>query len=142
MAVRDPNTRIRVRKEFPGKTAAQQSFIAECDINTIMRKYEQNGIITHLNSRGGQYGNFIGFQDYQTSMNQIIEAQNAFDSLPSSLRKRFNNDAAAFLEFCQDEKNLDEMYELGLAVKAREEPVGDDVPIPDTSHPEPEEGAS
>ena len=47
-------------------------------------------------------------------MNQIIAAQEAFNSLPSDIRKKFDNDPAEFLEFVSDEKNNDEMIQMGL----------------------------
>ena len=47
-------------------------------------------------------------------MNQIIAEQEAFNSLPSDIRKKFDNDPAEFLEFVSDEKNNDEMIQMGL----------------------------
>ena len=47
-------------------------------------------------------------------MKQVIEAEKAFDALPSKVRSRFKNQPVEFLEFCSDEANRDEMAELGL----------------------------
>jgi phage internal scaffolding protein len=43
-----------------------------------------------------------------------------FNDLPSSIRSRFGNDPAAFLDFVNDEGNADEMIKLGLIEKTGE----------------------
>lgn len=98
--------------DIPSMT--HQCFAQECDINLIMARYQKTGIIEHVRSVEGRYGDFISSPDYHTAMNEIIAAQDAFDSLPSSLRARFENDPARFLDFVHDEKNRDEMIQLGL----------------------------
>jgi len=105
---------IRVRKKFLGETMAKQSFKDECDINGIMARFQDSGLIDHVNKFKGDYGDFTNVQDYHTSMNQIIAAQAAFDSLPSGVRARFGNQPAEFLNFVEDEDNIDEMREMGL----------------------------
>lgn len=94
---------------------AKQSFKDECDINTLMERYQRSGVIEHVNRFGGRYGDFTGVQDYQASVNQVLEAQEAFMTLPSSVRKRFDNDPGVFLDFVMEPSNLDEMVSLGLA---------------------------
>lgn len=54
-------------------------------------------------------------------------AQEQFAALSSKIRKRFNNDPVELLKFVSDAKNLEEMYELGLAVKPA--PIADSEPI-------------
>lgn len=95
-------------------TMTHQSFKNECDINLIISKFEKTGLIEHVNKVHGNYGDFIDSVDYQYCMNQVLEARESFSSLPSKIRKRFDNDPRLFLEFAQDERNRDEMIELGL----------------------------
>lgn len=106
-----------------------------CDIGNVMKKYEATGLLTHVNTHQGQYGNFIGYEDYHASLNQIISAQAAFNSIPANIRARFNNDAATFLEFVQDPANGEELIKLGLATpRASEAPPaesGTTPPLPD-----------
>ena len=48
-----------------------------------------------------------------------------FADLPSSIRTKFNNDPAQYLDFVQDPEKLEEMRELGLALadpEAEKEP--------------------
>lgn len=110
---RRPHARVQTHPEGP--SLCKQSFKDECDINKIMKKYVQTGIIEHLNEHKGRYGNFIGYEDYQTSLNQIHEAQDAFLKLPANIRSKFQNNPALFLAFVQNPENLDEMREMGLA---------------------------
>lgn len=106
--------RERVSVKFTKPSLAQQSFKDECDINNIMARYERTGMIEHVNTYQGQYGDFIGFPDYHEAMNAVKEAENMFMTLPSSIRERFDNNPETFLAFAQDENNQDEMIRLGL----------------------------
>lgn len=100
-----------------GKSMAQQNFKAECDINNIMKKYETTGYLTDpLNpgTRQPLFGDYTDLPDYQTAQNIIVEGREAFASLPSRLRKRFDNDPVTLLQFLSDPANHDECVELGL----------------------------
>ena len=124
-----PLTRLRVAKHFPTPSLAKQSFKEECDINNIMRKFEKQGLVDHLNTHKGDYGDFIGFQDYQSSLNQILSAQEAFMTIPSKIRFTFNNDPIEFLKFVHDPANEAEMVAMGLA-RERPTEVQEEPPTP------------
>lgn len=94
----------------------KQSFRDECNVNNIMAKFEKTGLLDHLNTHQGDYGNFIGFDDYHSSMNQVREADEAFLTIPAAIRARFNNSSSEFLKFAQDPDNHDQMVDLGLAI--------------------------
>ncbi len=47
-------------------------------------------------------------------MRTVTVAQDMFDHLPSSIRNRFANDPALFLDFVQDADNRVEAIELGI----------------------------
>lgn len=89
----------------------------DCDINNIIRKYDLNGVIIHVNKSVAQYGDFTQTNEYQDSLNTVIEAETAFLELPSHIRKKFGNDPGAFFEFATDPKNSEQMVDLGLAHK-------------------------
>lgn len=101
-------------KACPSMT--KQAFVAQCDINNILRQYKTTGMIAHVRSNAeiGRYEDLPDEVDFQESLNLVKSAQEAFDSLPSKLRNRFANDPAQFLAFCSDPANLEEMGELGL----------------------------
>jgi len=114
ITIRKRNDRVRTSITFPDKTMAKQSFADECNINTIMSKYQKTGLIDHVNRVAGSYGDFTSVQDYQLSLNQVIQAQDAFDQLPSTVRKRFGNNPSELMAFLQDPDNRDEAVKLGL----------------------------
>lgn len=114
LEIRKPYTREAVQIDAGGESRTKQSFKKECDINQIMAKYQKTGAITHFNKHQQNYGMADG-QTFQEAMNLVCEAQEMFNDLPSSIRSRFGNDPAAFLDFVQDESNVDEMVKLGLA---------------------------
>lgn len=112
---------------------AQQQFRDECDINNILERFNVTGQLP-VTPLEPQFGDFSGIRDYQTALNAVIAAQDSFDSLPARVRERFANDPAAFVDFCLDESNRDEMKVLGLlneaalaAVSSPTEPVSGEV---------------
>lgn len=123
--------RRRVQFETTGQTMTRQSHKAECDINNIVNRFNKDGVITHLQKHGEKYDDVTG-ADYRQWMNKLVEAQQMFDELPSNVRNRFGNDPGAFLDFVQDEKNLPEMRNLGLAKGLPENPADSTLMSPNT----------
>lgn len=105
--------RKRVQFVPSGKTRTKQSMAAECNINNIMAKYQKTGAISHLNTHGAQY-DFATSIDFSDAMRLVTTAQEMFNGLPSSIRTRFANDPAQFLDFVQNADNEAEMRKLGL----------------------------
>jgi len=101
---------------------AQQHFKEECDINTILQKFNITGILPEA-PLSPRYGDFSGIGDYHTAMNRVLAAKTEFESLPAQIRARFQNDPAQLIEFLQDENNRPEAEELGLVEKAAAEVV-------------------
>lgn len=112
--VRKPYERSRSSVSFSKPTRTKQAFKAECDINTIMSKYQNTGIIEHVQRVRGSYGDFTSVQEYQLSLQQVIDAQEAFEALPSRIRSRFDNDPSHLLAFLEDPANAEEAVKLGL----------------------------
>lgn len=106
--------RGRVTIKFTEPTLTKQSFKDECNINLIMAKYQKSGAITHLQNHEGSYG-FASAVDFTESMQIVTKANSMFADLPSSIRTKFENEPAKFLEFVQNPENAKELVELGLA---------------------------
>jgi phage internal scaffolding protein len=104
----------RVRSAVGSESRTKQSFRTECNINKIMEKHQRTGLINHLSTKSPLYGDFSEMNDYHTSYNRVLDAQKEFLTLPSRLRKRFDNDAGKLMNFLHDPKNLDEAIKLGL----------------------------
>lgn len=107
------------------ESLTQQHFANEADINHIMARYERTGVLVdplHVAMRTPMYGEFSTSVEYQEALNMIINAQEAFDELPATVRKRFNNDPVEMLAFLEDVTNRDEAVRLGI-VQAEEKEI-------------------
>lgn len=124
------NHRRRLSYVNVGESATKQSFKDECDINVIMKRYEQSGVLQHLARGEPQYVDASSL-DYQASMELVVAAREQFMALPSRVRERFQNDPAQMLAFVEDRANLDEARELGLVPPKVEERVTPVRIIPD-----------
>ena len=104
--------------ESVNPTMTQQHFRDECDINNIMARYEQTGLlIDPLTARSGGspiFDDFSDIPDLMTAQNKLIEAQQMFELLPSRIRKDFDNDPVKFVEFCQNPDNEDKLRDYGI----------------------------
>ena len=101
---------------------AQQHYKEECDINTILEKFNITGMLPE-NTLSPRYGDFTGIGDYHTAMNRVFAAQEEFEALPAQIRARFDNDPAQLIEFLENSDNRPEAEELGLVEKATAEAV-------------------
>lgn len=108
----------RYQTKIEGTSMTKQIFKDECNINNIMAKFERTGAIDHYAKYAPHYGDATNV-DLQDALNTVISAQEMFDELPATLRKRFSNDPGEFLDFVQNPENQEEMYELGLKVDKR-----------------------
>lgn len=103
------------------KSRTQQQFKDECDINVIMSRYDNNMNLIppdlFVKNNKGVYGDFSTVKDYQSSLNQIIEAEDSFMALPAKVRAKFNNNPQELFAFLNDKKNYDEAINLGLITK-------------------------
>lgn len=114
--------------ERDGMPGALQAFKDECDINRIMSGYQKSGAVNWLEKRQGQYLDVTAI-DFMDAMQTVVKGREMFEELPSSIRDRFRNDPAEFLDFMHNPENADEMYKLGLAVR-KEPPVEEPAPPP------------
>lgn len=117
---------------------AVQSERDEVDINTIVRRFGLTGRLPD-DVRLPQYGDFTGITDYREALHAVMAADEAFMKLPAELRGRFHNDPQAFLVFCSDEKNREELGRLGL-LKPPKEPV-EAIPVRVLADPPPKDTA-
>ena len=101
---------------------AQQHYKEECDINTILEKFNVTGLLPQA-PLSPRYGDFTGVSDYHTALNRVYAAQEEFDALPAQIRARFDNDPANLIEFLENSDNRPEAEELGLVEKAAAEVV-------------------
>lgn len=128
MATTQPKVRnrfqtVRCPIEIQGESRTQQHFADECDINYIVNRFNKTGVVTHLATTAQQFME-IDPITLQEALNQSIEAQESFDSLPSKVRQAFGNDPMEFLNAVHDPNSKDKLIELGLIAA----PVTEEVP--------------
>lgn len=98
----------------------------DCDINNIMDKYVRYGTLPNVETREPIYADATTLPcDYLEALTIVNNAQDAFNSLPSNVRKEFNNNPSELLEFINDSNNYEKAIELGLIPKpeAPAEPI-------------------
>ena len=88
----------------------------EVDINTIVRRFGLTGKLPAEPVVAPQYGDFTEVVDYQTALNAVIAADEAFMQMPADVRARFSNNPALFVDFCSNDANREEAKKLGLLV--------------------------
>ena len=112
--------KIESSMDFDGvESMTKQHHKEECDINNILAKFQRTGVLEFAQQHAPQYADVTGV-DFRTAMETVATAQEMFADLPSSLRNRFSNDPAMFLDFVQDPENRAEAAGLGL-LEARAE---------------------
>lgn len=107
---------------LPSRT--QQHFAEEVDINTIVKRFGLTGELPE-NVPHILQGDFTNVLDFQSAMDMVVAAREAFMEQPAEVRARFDNDPQKFLQFTSNKDNLDEAIKLGLvrqeSVSARAE---------------------
>jgi phage internal scaffolding protein len=103
-------------------SATSQEFLAESNINTIMRRYVNKGILPSGNPRRPMYGDFMNVGDFLEAQQRFLSARELFSTLPASLRQKLHNNPAEFLVWVADPANKDEAERHGL-LRAATTPV-------------------
>lgn len=116
----------------------EQSHKKEVNINNIIQRHGIDLIqkTAHLASTEFQFDDIAG-NDFTEAMLKVTKAQQTFDSMPSEVRKKFDNSPAQFMDFVQDPENQNALVEMGLAERLpTPEPMQVEVINPPTTNPE------
>lgn len=116
-----PRRKTTFKTRGPSKT--KQHFKNDCDINVIIKKHRDQGILPQMIRQNPIYGDFSSVPTFQNALNTVIKAQQQFEALPANIRERFHNDPEKFLEFATNASNAEEMVRLGLAIKRPSEAI-------------------
>ena len=119
-------TGVKSGIKFVDPSATLQSFKDDADINCIIARYENTGVLVDPTvpvSRTPEFGDFSEMPSYQDAQNVIIAARNAFDALPSKIRERFNNDPAAYFDFVRSLKEGSEEFDEAISLGIINKPV-------------------
>lgn len=106
-----------VQLTFSLPSLTEQHHKADCDINTIARRYQRTGLLP-TNGKTPLYGDFTATPaSYSDAVSLLRGANEWFEALPSNLRNRFKNDPERILQFMEDPANRKECEKLGLLPK-------------------------
>lgn len=105
-----PDTRVY----FEGKGRTRQSMKDECDINRILGRFKQSGMITHVAQRSPVYADVSDVTDYREAVERVERTDEFFQGLPAKVRAKFGHDPVSFLDFMSDPGNEAEARDLGL----------------------------
>jgi phage internal scaffolding protein len=104
-----------------GPSLTRQEFAEECDINTIMQRYEQTGVINHVARTEPLYLDYTAVpRDLQSAMNFMRDAASEFMRLPAHIRREFGEDPAKFVAFAENPANVEKMRSWDLAKRPPE----------------------
>lgn len=123
------------------QTPVIQSAKDECDINTIVARFGIGGEMPPV-GRMPTYGDFTTVTDYRTALHAVRAAEERFMALPADVRRSFDNDPAAFVDFCADEKNAEQLRKWNMlsdeALEARQAQLAADALAAAVPAPKPE----
>lgn len=105
-----------------GESLTQQHFKEECDVINIIKRHDRNGIIEHVQRGQARYGDFSNVADYREALDLVRDAQNEFMTIPSDIRKKFDNDPGKFYEFVSNPDNKEELKTMGFITSEVEVP--------------------
>lgn len=114
--------------KFEDDSRTEQCFKDECDINNIVRQ-PNLGInpFSTISNRQAQFGDFSDMKDFHSAMNIVTKAQQEFEQMPSVIRRRFHDNPAEFMDFVNDENNIEEGIKLGIYERKPHTSVKSDV---------------
>ncbi len=128
--------RVRHQVDLGGKSRTHQSFAEECDVNVVMRRFANNGVLPTQNKSQPTYGDFSTVGSFLDAQVAVIKATDDFMALPSAVRTACDNDPGKFLQMCADPDRQDELIELGLKEADVPPTMVRVVPDPDAAEPE------
>lgn len=116
---------MRVIAPQSGELITKQEMKAECDINNILKQFQQTGIYTHVSANASQavYADLPNSFDYQDALHTVMQAEESFSTLPSVVRDFYQNDPERFLHALTDPAQKDRLTEWGVFEKPVEPPA-------------------
>lgn len=97
----------------PAEGMTQQHFKDECDINYLLKHYND------IPAPPPVYADCSQYSDLQSAIDMVRAAGEDFQNVPAEIRARFANNPVDFFNFCNDPANKEELISLGLAESGR-----------------------
>ncbi|AXL14791.1 internal scaffolding protein [Microviridae sp.] len=118
----------KVQTTPTGESMTEQHHLDQVSIHRIMERYRKAGVLDHVQQYQGQYMNVVGATDFKESMDKIIEARELFETVPSRIRADFNNDVTQFIDFMQNNENIEAIEAYGMDASHLVAPQGSESP--------------
>jgi len=112
--VLDYRGKPRVQTVNTGPELTVQNDRQAADINVILRKYKQTGIVDSLRNADMIFKDVSEFTDLTDAFGQARVAEKAFMKLPSKVREVFNHDVAQWLDAAHDPEKINELVAKGI----------------------------
>ena len=109
---RHTTPRVYAHHADDGRTHQDQA--ADADINRIVGRFLRTGHISHVQPGTPLFGDFTDVADFQTQLDRIEAAREAFESLPARVRAIADNDPGRFLEIWDDPDYREDLEAAGL----------------------------
>lgn len=99
----------------PEPTRTQQHERDETNINYIVQRFTQTGLLPEARVLP-TYGDFTTqATDYQSALELVRQAEEAFASLPGQVRAHFHHDPVEFVQFMDNNPDPQVLLDLGIA---------------------------
>lgn len=128
-----PQSRRSVSLDCGDVEVTKQYYKDECDIHKILSQFQKTGIINHISQNQPRYLDLPESIDYQTSLDIVREAGEAFMTLSSGVRERYGNDPYRFLSALADPAQREYLESVG--VFAPKKPAAPSSPSPGSPSP-------
>ncbi len=116
-----------VQTENDGPILTVQSEAEQGEINKILKRYKEVGIIEQLNLTEASFRDVSEFGDFADVMRQSKEAELEFMKLPSKVREIFNHDVANWLDTAHDAEKRSSLIAAG-EIEPLKQPTPGDLP--------------
>lgn len=90
--------RRRFQQDFSKGGRTKQAFRDECNINNVVNRYQQTGVLPVTNSLEPQYGDAPNL-DLKESLDLVYAAREEFNNLTNEQKQAFNNDENLYFEY-------------------------------------------
>lgn len=99
----------------PGEgEGAKQSMRDECDVNLIVARFSETGLISHLASGVPRFADVSEFSDFRGVLEQVREVESYFAGLPAKVRRSFADDASLFMDYLESGASEEDLKKRGL----------------------------
>lgn len=106
--------------KFTDESLTHQEFYEDTKTENIINKYVRIGANPYLPAAVGQFLDTTTISDFQTNMERFRAVSEYFDSLPSDIRLKFQNNPKLFAQFASNPENKSALEELGLIPESKD----------------------